>query len=155
MADDQLEAVVRQALGDLGYELVELRRGGVSRRPVVDVRIEKTDGGKVTIDDCARASRALEPLIEASGLLSADYVLEVSSPGVERKLRHAADWRRFAGRRAKLLSPRLGGRVEVDLVGVDVEDGVEVGVVRDLKGNEQRVPLGDVTEARLVLVWNN
>lgn len=155
MRIDALEPIVRQGLDELGYELVELRRGGTARRPILDVRLERKDGSKVTIDDCARASRALEPAIEASGLVSAGYVLEVSSPGVERRLRHAADWRRFSGRRAKVLSPGLGGRVEVDLVGVEENDGVEIGVVRDLKGTEHRLPLRDVAEARLVLVWNN
>jgi ribosome maturation factor RimP len=155
MSNASLEAVVQQVLGELGFELVELRRGGTSRRPVLDVRIERVDRVKVTIEDCAGASRALEGRLDSSGLVSPEYTLEVSSPGVERRLRHAEDWRRFSGRRARLLAPSLGGRVEVELIGVDVLDGEEIGIVRDLKGEEQRVPLADVKEARLVLVWNN
>jgi ribosome maturation factor RimP len=155
MKDDGLEVVVRQALDELGFELVELRRGGTSRRPVLDVRMERVDRAKVTIDDCARVSRALEARLDASGRVSDEYTLEVSSPGVERRLRHAADWRRFAGRRAKILAPALGGRVEVELLGVVDEDGVELGIVRDRAGTEQRVPLTDVKEARLVLTWNS
>lgn len=150
-----LEAVVEQVLGELGFELVELRRGGTSRRPVLDVRMERVDRVKVTIEDCARASRALEAQLDGTQLVSPDYTLEVSSPGVERRLRHAGDWRRFSGRRARVLAPSLGGRVEVELVGVDEQAGQEIGIVRDLKGEEQRVPLADVKEARLVLVWNN
>ncbi|MBK8249149.1 MAG: ribosome maturation factor RimP [Gemmatimonadetes bacterium] len=155
MGVSSLEAVVEQVLGELGFELVELRRGGTSRRPVLDVRIERVDRVKVTIEDCARTSRALEAQLDGSELVSPDYTLEVSSPGVERRLRHAEDWRRFSGRRARVLAPSLGGRVEVELVGVDEQAGQEIGVVRDLKGEEQRVPLADVKEARLVLVWNN
>jgi ribosome maturation factor RimP len=155
MSNAGLEAVVQHALGELGFELVELRRGGTTRRPVLDVRVERVDRVKVTIEDCARVSRLVESRLDGSDLVSPEYTLEVSSPGVERRLRHAEDWRRFVGRRAKVLSPALGGRVEVELVGVDVLDGVEIGIVRDLKGEEMRVPIADVNEARLVLVWNN
>lgn len=149
-----LEDFVRQEVDALGFDLVELRRGGTARRPVLDVRIDRRDGAKVTIDDCAHVSRAIEPRLDASGLVGDAYVLEVSSPGVERPLRNAADWRRFAGRRARVLSPLLGGRIEVDIVGVEDDDGSEVAVVRDLKGIEHRVALADIREARLVLVWN-
>ena len=149
-----LEELLRQHVAALGFDLVEFRRGGMGRRPLLDVRIDRTDGSKVTVDDCARVSRALEPEIDASGLAGADYVLEVSSPGVERPLRSAADWRRFVGRRAKVLSAALGGRVEVDVLGADDADGVEVAVMRDERGEERRVPLSEIREARLVFRWN-
>lgn len=149
-----LEDFVRQEVDALGFDLIEFRRGGTARRPVLDVRIDRRDGAKVSIDDCAHVSRAIEPLLDASGLVGETYVLEVSSPGVERPLRNAADWRRFAGRRARVLSAALGGRVEVEVVGIEDVDGSEVAVVRDLKGTEHRVALADVKEARLVLVWN-
>jgi ribosome maturation factor RimP len=149
-----LEDFVRQEVDALGFDLIEFRRGGTARRPVLDVRIDRRDGAKVSIDDCAHVSRAIEPLLDASGLVGETYVLEVSSPGVERPLRNAADWRRFSGRRARVLSAALGGRVEVEVVGVEDVDGSEVAVMRDLKGAEHRVALADVKEARLVLVWN-
>ncbi|MBC7894096.1 MAG: ribosome maturation factor RimP [Cytophagaceae bacterium] len=149
-----LEDLVHQELEALGFDLIELRRGGTLRRPVLDVRIDRRDGAKVTVDDCALVSRALEPRLEGSGLVGVAYILEVSSPGVERPLRHAADWRRFTGRRAKILAPAIGGRVEVDVVAVEGDAGAEIAVVRDLKGTEHRLPLADIREARLVFVWN-
>ena len=149
-----LEDVVRMEVDAQGFDLVELRRGGTARRPILDVRIDRRDGTKVTIDDCAQVSRALEPRLDASGLVGGPYVLEVSSPGVERVLRSASDWRRFAGRRARVLSPALGGRVEVDVIGLEGPPGAEVAVVRDGQGAERRVALSDVREARLVFVWN-
>lgn len=151
--NEALEGLVRAELDVLGYDLVELRRGGTGRRPLLDVRIDRRDGSKITIDDCANASRALEPKLDASGLVGTTYVLEVSSPGVERPLRTAADWRRFAGRTAKVLSPALGGRVEVEVVGSESADGIERAVMRDTRGTEHRIPLADVREARLVFRW--
>jgi ribosome maturation factor RimP len=58
--NEQLERVVTQGLDGVGFDLVELRQGGTRSRPVLEVRIDRRDGEKVTVDDCARASRALE-----------------------------------------------------------------------------------------------
>ena len=85
------------------------------------------------------------------------YVLEVSSPGMERPLRTLAEWRRFTGRRANVKSARLaalGGRAEVEIVGV-AKDEVAPGhvVVRDLTGHEHLMALADVDDARLAFHW--
>jgi ribosome maturation factor RimP len=149
-----VEGIIRQEVESLGFELVEVRRGGTHRRPVYDVRIDRRDGQRVTIDDCAVVSRTVEPKLEAAGGTPENYVLEVSSPGVERPLRTSADWRRFAGKPAKVLSAALGGRVEVEVVGVDEVDGAEVALMRDAAGVEHRIPLAEVKEARLVFRWN-
>ena len=151
--NDALEELVTGELDRLGFDLVELRRGGSRSRPTLDVRIDRRDGGTVTLDDCARASRALEARLDAGDVVGSRYVLEVSSPGVERPLRHAGDWRRFSGRKAKVLSDVLGGRVEVEIVGVEGDAGAEAVVVRMARGAEQRVPLADVREARLAFDW--
>lgn len=148
---DELEGVVALELDALGFELVELRRAGSKARPLLDVRLDRKDGEGVTVDDCARASRAIEARLDAApgALVGERYVLEVSSPGVERPLRTAADWRRFAGRRASVNSEHLGGRKEVEVVGLEGELGAEVVVVRTAKGADVRIPLAEVKEARL------
>jgi ribosome maturation factor RimP len=149
-----LEDVVRTELRQIGYELFELRQGGAKSRPVLDVRIDRTDGEKVTVEDCARASRAIEARLDSGDVIGERYVLEVSSPGVERPLRNASEWRRYVGRKATVKSEAVaGGRAEVEIVGVEGEQGGEVAVVRDAKGVEQRIPLADVREARLAFHW--
>lgn len=148
----ELEALVTGELESLGYDLVELQARGTRSRPIVDVRIERRDGEKVAVEDCARASRAIEARLDASELIGSRYVLEVSSPGVERPLRKVAEWRRFVGSRASVNSPALGGRFEVEIVGVEGDEGAEEVVVRDKRG-EHRVPLAEVTDARLVFSW--
>jgi len=149
-----LESIVRQEVEALGFELFELRIGGTKSRPVVDVRIDRVDGERVTVEDCARASRAIEARLDSGEVISARYRLEVSSPGMERPLRHAADWRRFAGRRASVTAPALpGGKAEVEIVGVEGEPGAEVAVVRDQRGAEHRLWLAGVAQARLAFHW--
>ena len=143
------ENVVISALTALGFELVEFRRGGSKSRPIIAVRIERGDLTPVTVDDCARASRAIEARLDEVAVLGERYELQVSSPGIERVLRTQADWRRFAGYRANVLSPALGGRVEIEIVGLEGDAGSEMLVVRDARGGDRRIPLADVREARL------
>jgi ribosome maturation factor RimP len=146
--NDALEQVVIQELEVVGYDLVELRKGGTRSRPVLEVRIDRRDGERVTVDDCARASRAIEARLDAGDLVSERYVLQVSSPG-ERPLRTPAEWRRFVGRWANVLAPDFGGRVEGEILSVDEgEEGTAV-VLRPERGEAMRIPLAAVREARL------
>jgi ribosome maturation factor RimP len=151
--NEAIQQLVATTLDEMQLDLVEVRRGGSRSRPTIDVRVERRDGVPVTVDDCARASRALEARLDADGSLGERYVLEVSSPGVERPLLKPADWRRFAGKRAKVLSDVLGGRQEVEILALEGDSGAEVLVVRDERGTERRVPLAQVREARLAFHW--
>lgn len=150
-----VQQVVDTAVTQAGFELFSLTGGGTKNRPLLEVRIDRPDGAKVTVDDCAVVSRAIEAVLDGSGLVAETYRLEVSSPGMDRPLRHAADWRRFAGRRVAVTSGALvGSRVEGTLLGVDPDSAEETGVVRDDHGVEHRVALADVKTARLVVTWN-
>jgi ribosome maturation factor RimP len=146
--NDELESVVTQELEAVGFDLVELRRGGTRSRPVIEVRIDRRDGEKVSVDDCARVSRALEARLDAGGIVSERYVLQVSSPG-DRPLRTSAEWRRFVGRWINVLSPAQGGRYEGKLLGIEGDEGAEVAVLDMGKGQQRHIPLADVKEARL------
>ena len=148
---DALEDVVASVLDEAGFDLVELRRGGTRNRPLIEARIDRRDGVAVSVDDCARASRLVEARLDDSGLVSPQYVLQVSSPG-ERPLRSPAEWRRFVGQWANVSSPEHGGRFEARILAVEGDAGFEVAVLepKDGRGAERRVPLVAVKEARLV-----
>ena len=153
-----LEEIVASEIKPLGLELFELRQGGSKGRPVLDVRVEREDGQKVSVDDCAAASRAIEAKLDAEDFGSRRYVLEVSSPGLERPLRKAADWKRFAGERAVATVNAPGdpaGRRtdEVTIVGIEGDPGSETVIVRTERGDERRFPLAAVEKARLAFHW--
>ena len=152
-----LEPVVIAELDQLGFELVEMKLGGSRNRPVLDVRIDRRDEQRVQVGDCERASRAIEAKFDGSPeLMDGRYVLEVSSPGMERPLRNVADWRRFTGRCANVKSARfasVGGWMEVEIAGVREEAAGERIVVQDRKGNEIVLAPSDVQEARLAFHW--
>ena len=97
----------------------------------------------VSVDDCARVSRDLSAILDVEDLVPTAYTLEVSSPGLDRPLRGADDYQRFAGRRAKLVmremvdgqtyfKGRLGGIENRDVV-IDADDGrrhrVAIGII--------------------------
>jgi ribosome maturation factor RimP len=142
----ELQDVVEKGLESAGYDLVELKTGGTKSRMLIEVRIDKRDGSAVNVDDCALASRAVEALLDGSGIVPENYELQVSSPG-ERPLRSPGDWRRFVGRWASILSPDFGGRFEAQIKEVG-EDDILV-VLDDKKKSERRIPLAAVKEARL------
>lgn len=153
-----LEELVASEIKPLGLELFELRLGGSKGRPVLDVRVEREDGEKVTVDTCAAASRAIETRLDAQDFGGRRYVLEVSSPGIERPLRNAKDWKRFVGRTAVVTTNVAGdpaGRRtdEIEIAGVEGDVGQEVVTVRNERGEERRFPLAAVEKARLAFHW--
>jgi ribosome maturation factor RimP len=144
----ELEAVVRKELDSLGFELVDLRKGGTRNQPTIELRIDRPDGEPISVDDCARASRAVEGRLDGGDLVPENYVLQVSSPG-ERPLRSAEEWRRFIGRWASVSGSAVGGRVEGKIVDVEGDAGAEVVHLEDARGKLIRIPLIGVTEGRL------
>jgi len=156
--NETLEALVAAQIRPLGLELFELKVGGSRGRPVLDVRVEREDGEKVTVENCAVASRAIEAELDARNFGGQQYVLEVSSPGVERPLRNAKDWKRFVGRTAVVTANVPGdpaGRRtdEVEIAGVEGVEGDEILTVRNERGVERRFPLTAVEKARLAFNW--
>jgi ribosome maturation factor RimP len=153
-----LEDLVASEIRPLGLELFELKLGGSKGRPVLDVRVEREDGEKVTVDTCAAASRAIETKLDSQDFGGKRYVLEVSSPGIERPLRNVRDWKRFVGRTAVVTSNVAGdpaGRRtdEIEIAGVEGDAGQEVVTVRNERGEERRFPLAAVEKARLAFHW--
>ena len=134
------EEWLRNTLEGLGYELVDLEssRGGLIR-----VFIDAPKG--INVDDCARVSHHLTRAFVVEGV---DYErLEVSSPGLDRPLRHEADYRRFGGRLAKIVTTEpIGGQSAF----AGRLAGVEDGVVLLAEGRKvHRVPIAQIKRGRL------
>jgi ribosome maturation factor RimP len=102
----------------------------------------------VTLKDCERVSHELDAQLDVEDLVPGPYTLEVSSPGLDRPLRHADDFRRFAGRLAKIVvsepvnhQTAFAGRLQ----GVEGDD-----VLFEKEGGKQvRLPLALISRARL------
>ena len=153
MSADALLVPIREHIAGLGFELVDLRRAGPSQRPILQVRVDRPDsrpGQGVTAGDCAVISRSLEGFLEQRAMVGPRYVLEVSSPGLERPLRWPEHWRRFVGRHARVRAPSLPGRSRVEILAVPDDEHV---VLRLEDGSEVTVALETIREAALVVDW--
>jgi ribosome maturation factor RimP len=94
-----LREVAQRVAQETGLELVELSLRGSSRRRLLRIDIDRPGPQGVDIDDCQRISSALGEILEADELFEDSYVLEVSSPGMDRPILSPADYRRNIGRR--------------------------------------------------------
>jgi len=152
-----LERELEEFLSGIGFELVSMEKGGGRRRPLLRLRVDRPDSrpghSTVTADDCATVSKAVRPFLEERGSGEEDWILEVSSPGVERPLTKRRDYRRFAGEKVRLrgYSPLSGGSRQLvgRLVGLEGEAGEEV-VVLEVTGERVDIPLTDIAKATLV-----
>jgi ribosome maturation factor RimP len=153
MSADALLVPIRDHIAGLGFELVDLRRTGTLERPILQVRVDRPDsrpGQGVTADDCAVISRSLERFLESRAMVGPRYVLEVSSPGLERPLRLPAHWRRFVGRHARVRAVSFPGRNRVEILSVPDDEHV---VLRLQDGSEVTVAFDAIREAALAVDW--
>jgi ribosome maturation factor RimP len=145
---------LQAAVATLGFELVDAELVGPAARREVRLRIDRPGGSApgdgVTTEDCRRVSRALEERLDASGVVGSRYVLEVSSPGIERPVRFAEHWRRYIGREVRLRALGLAGTVTARIVAVPDEEQVTVAV-----GPEHHtLAFTAIKRATLVVDWS-
>ncbi len=143
--------IASRVAGSYGLDVfdVQFRREGPGM--VLRVQLDRpgpaaTAEESVSIQDCASVSRDLSAVLDVEDVVPVAYTLEVSSPGLDRPLRHADDYRRFAGRRAKIVMREpVDGQAffKGQLKGME---GANV-VIDD--GKPHRVPLGVITRANL------
>jgi len=126
--------IAEDALRDGPIDLVHVEIAGTKRDAVVRIYIDKEGG--VTLDDCSAVSHKVEAVLDGEDLIPWRYVLEVSSPGIERQLYSLGDFTKFIGRIAKLKT-----RIEID--------GQKnfVGTIESVHGT--RVGFNDRTRGRL------
>ncbi|MEE8362428.1 MAG: hypothetical protein V3R71_09730 [Gemmatimonadales bacterium] len=153
MSDDGLLELVRRYVTEAGFDFVDFEVAGPSRRRVIKVKADIPDsrpGHGISVGQCASLSRSLEQAIESGPAGGRQYVLEVSSPGMERPVRWPDHWRRFIGRRVRVQSLRLGGKRTAEIVAVPDEEHV---VLRH-DDQDVTVALSDIRQATLVVDWD-
>ncbi|HEY3045697.1 MAG TPA: ribosome maturation factor RimP [Vicinamibacterales bacterium] len=156
---EHVREIANRVAGSYGLDIfdVQYRREGPGM--VLRVQIDRPGSGataeeSVSVEDCARVSRDLSAVLDVEDVIPAAYTLEISSPGLDRPLRHAADYGRFAGRRAKLVmreavdgqmffKGRLGG------IEKDTDRGGDLVMIVSDDGRSHRVPIGVITRANL------
>lgn len=107
---DEVSQLVGPVIEDMGYELVDVEYVTNYGRWVLRLYVDKEGG--ITLDDCAQASREVGDLIDVKEIIDHEYVLEVSSPGLNRPLKKEKDYLRALGKkiRVRMISPVEGRR---------------------------------------------
>jgi ribosome maturation factor RimP len=155
---DKVRGIAERVAASSGLEVVEVELRGGGKARMLRVVIDKPSG--VTHEDCARLSREVGTILDVEDAISGQYTLEVSSPGLDRKLIRAADYERFTGSRIKLTTqqPVNGnrhfegrlesfehGRLTLDLNAARKKRRPEEGVASKLE-----IDLANVEKANLV-----
>jgi ribosome maturation factor RimP len=154
---DRVRPLAIRVAASYGLEIfdVELKREGSQQ--VLRVIVDRpgpaaTPEESVSIEDCARVAEELGTLLDVEDVMPGGYTFEVSSPGLDRPLRSADDYRRFAGRWAKIVTSEpvqrqtaFSGRVK----GIDGDD-----VLFESEGRKlMKLPLRLISRARLEVVF--
>ena len=156
----ELQREFEERLSRLGYDLVQVEWAGRAHHPIIRLRVERTALDRpVSLGDCTAVSRGMEAWLDSDVRMPDRYVLEVSSPGLDRPLTRARDFRRFRGRKIAVqgTGPLSGdaSRIEGTLLGF-AGDGEETGsiLLRLSGGHEIEVPRSRVAKARLIHEWS-
>lgn len=145
---ETIEHLVKSPLHAEGFDIVRVILSG-DRRPKLQIMVERLDGRAVNVDDCAQASRLVSAVLDVEDPLAGPYVLEVSSPGIDRPLTRLGDFERFAGFEARVeLRVPLAGRRRFRgrLRGVD-QDRIRL----ETESEEIELSFDDIQKAKLML----
>lgn len=146
LIEERVRKIAENVAEDKGLELVHVEMVGTERKPTVRIFIDKPDG--VTIEDCSTVSLSVGQILDEEDFIPSAYLLEVSSPGLERGLYNLKDFEKFTGERAKVkTSSDINGQKNFSGRIIAVE-GEEI-VFEDKTSGTVRFPYSAVTKANL------
>ncbi|NOT47497.1 MAG: ribosome maturation factor RimP [Acidobacteria bacterium] len=144
--EERVREIAAEASAKNGVEFVHCEVVGAKRNMTVRVFIDKPGG--VTVEDCAAVSRGMDEKLDADDLIPSAYLLEVSSPGLERELYSFEDFKKFTGQRVKVkLSSAINGQ-KVFIGQIAGIDGKDILLNEKTQG-EIRFPHSEVVKANL------
>jgi len=150
----QIKELVLPILEDSGLELVDLEFKQERGDWYLRIFIDKPGG--VVLDDCAEVSRELDGLLEVEGVIRQAFRLEISSPGLDRPLKKAADFSRYLGEPVRIKTfqrcdPDARGHLRKTFQGrLERFEGTELTILQtDKKGGEVRFDLSEIAQANL------
>lgn len=148
--DARLKAIIAPVVAAMGLDLVRILLSGQPGSLTLQVMAEDPATGQLTIEQCARLSRALDQPLDEADPIAGEYHLEVSSPGIDRPLTRPGDWARWVGHEARMvLEPKVEDRARASgtIAGLDGDDVLLTTKV----GAALRLPLASIQQAKLVL----
>lgn len=146
----KIQNLIEPALGSMGYDLVKVELVGSAGRPTLQIFAERHDKERIGTDDCSEISKTVSALLDVEDPISSAYMLEISSPGMDRPLIKLADYVRFKGHNVKLEAPFViedRKRYSGDII--DIKD--DVIFIQDDEEQIFEIPFNKIEKAKLVL----
>ena len=146
---EELKALIEPIVEDAGFELVDILQNRGPQPWLLRITIDTPSGdGRVPVDRCAEVSREVEAHLDATVAITAPYRLEVSSPGLDRKLTKSEHFQRFEGETVKVqMRFPIEGRKRFRGTLVSTNDE---NIVVDVDGESHSLPMATIDTARLV-----
>lgn len=143
---ETITKAIEPALVDMGYELVRVAINGAEMK-TVQIMAERQDRKDMTVDDCEKISQTASALLDVADPFSGRWVLEVSSPGIDRPLVKPEDYERFKGEEAKVeLNTDIDGRKRFK----GILKGIQgTKITMDFEGIDISFDYADVAKAKL------
>lgn len=156
----RVEQIAHAAAARLGLDIVEVELKGAGKNQLLRITIDRADDipgddkpAGVTHEDCANISREVSAALDADDPIAGPYELEVSSPGVERKLNKWRDWERFRGQKAKIVLKEPAGELKF-FDGVIAQTTEDHNITVDLgAGSQVTFAFEQVERANLKFEW--
>jgi ribosome maturation factor RimP len=148
---DAIVPLIEPSLDAMGYRLVRVAFLG-ARRATLQIMAERRDDAPMTVDDCGEISRSVSAILDVADPIASAYMLEVSSPGIDRPLTRPEDYDRFAGFEAKIeLGQPIDGRKRFRgrILGRAPDANDHVRLVGE--AGEVSLPLAAIAKAKLVI----
>jgi ribosome maturation factor RimP len=145
---ERLKVLLSEFLSSSNLELVDLIYRREGRDFVLRVLVDKPQGG-ITLDECTSLSRSISEMLDANNLPDESYMLEVSSPGLDRPLSSEKDFRRNLGRKVKFfLKEMLNGKLEWDGLIKEVNNN---SVIIETGAQVLEIYLDKINKAKIII----
>jgi len=146
----ELENILSEYLEIQGLDLVDLILLSEGRDLILRILVDRPQGG-ITLDECARLNERISNLLDEKGILQRRYILEVSSPGLDRPLKTKKDFLRCINRRARFfLNQSINGKIELEGLISKVEND-SVYVYLESRNEVIEIPLTNINQAKQVI----
>lgn len=150
--DDTVQAQLSALVADEGLELLATEVVGSGPKTILRLVVDGPDG--VNLDQCATVSRQASAILDVDDPIHHRYTLEVSSPGLDRKLYRPEDFEKFVGERIKVrMEPTY--RDHRTVIGELLGKRDDAVLIFDDSGREIELPIQEIFEARLEVDWNS
>ncbi len=145
---DRIKQLVAPLLESMNIDLVELKMQRQNRQVFLRFLVDKPIGGGISVDECAQLNETISQLFDRENFIQESFVIEVSSPGLDRPLVTIKDFIRATGKDVMIfLKEKVQGKIELSGKIASVKDNV---IIVDIEGQELEIPLEKINKAKYI-----